>query len=92
MHGTGSGKPRLTKNQGGGSKRHVRTRGVRYLARFKSKEASMKSTKLIIRVTTIAAITAILLTLITRRNLCEISYRKGSLEVTARLDCNSGKE
>ncbi|WP_347115067.1 Hok/Gef family protein [Leclercia sp. S52] len=52
----------------------------------------MKSTKLIIRVATIAAVTAILLKLITRRTLCEISFRNGSLEVTARLDCSSGKE
>ncbi len=52
----------------------------------------MKRTQLIIRVATIAAITAILLTLITHRTLCEIHYRNGSLEVTARLDCSSGKE
>lgn len=52
----------------------------------------MKRMKLIIRVATIAAVTAILLTLITRRTLCEISFRNGSLEVTARLDCSSGKE
>ncbi|MGO0619429.1 Hok/Gef family protein [Leclercia adecarboxylata] len=92
MHGTGSGKPHLNKNQGWGPKQHVRTREFRCLTRLRSKEASMKRTQLIIRVATIAAITAILLTLITRRTLCDIHYRNGSLEVTARLDCSSGKE
>ncbi|MNC83163.1 small toxic polypeptide [compost metagenome] len=52
----------------------------------------MKRMERIIRLATIAAITAIVLTLITRRTLCEISYRNGSQEVTARLDCSSGKE
>ncbi|WP_223863160.1 Hok/Gef family protein [Enterobacter hormaechei] len=27
----------------------------------------------------------------TRKTLCEIRFRNGSLEVTARMDCRSGK-
>lgn len=51
----------------------------------------MKRMELIIRLAMIAALTAIILTLITRRTLCEIHYHNGTQEVTARLDCSSGK-
>ncbi|MER1678032.1 Hok/Gef family protein [Enterobacter hormaechei] len=39
----------------------------------------------------IISLTIIILTLVTRKTLCEICFRNGSLEVTARMDCRSGK-
>ena len=39
----------------------------------------------------IISLTIIILTLVTRKTLCEIRLRNGSLEVTARMDCRSGK-
>ncbi|MDU4840530.1 MAG: Hok/Gef family protein [Leclercia adecarboxylata] len=38
----------------------------------------------------IIALTIIILTLVTRKTLCEISFRNGSLEVIAKMDCRSG--
>ncbi|MDH1319774.1 Hok/Gef family protein [Enterobacter bugandensis] len=40
----------------------------------------------------IVALTIIILTLVTRKTLCEIRFRNGSLEVTARMDCRSGQQ
>ncbi len=51
----------------------------------------MKRQSLIIRGLMIIALTIIILTLVTRKTLCEIRFRNGSLEVTARMDCRSGK-
>ncbi|MEE9954339.1 Hok/Gef family protein [Enterobacter quasihormaechei] len=51
----------------------------------------MKRQSPIIRVLMIIALTIIILTLVTRKTLCEIRYRNGSLEVSARMDCRSGK-
>ena len=51
----------------------------------------MKRQSLIIRGLMIIALTIIILTLVTRKTLCEIRFRNGSFEVTARLDCRSGK-
>ncbi|ELC7203443.1 Hok/Gef family protein [Enterobacter hormaechei] len=51
----------------------------------------MKRQSPIIRVLMIIALTIIILTLVTRKTLCEIRFRNGSLEVTARMDCRSGK-
>ena len=48
----------------------------------------MKRQSPIIRVLMIVALT---ITLVTRKTLCEIRFRNGSLEVTARMDCRSGK-
>ncbi|MCX8290385.1 Hok/Gef family protein [Enterobacter pseudoroggenkampii] len=39
----------------------------------------------------IIALTIIILTLVTRKTLCEISFRNDSFAVTARMDCRSGK-
>ena len=39
----------------------------------------------------IIALTIIILTLVTRKTLCEIRFRNGSLEVTARMDCRPGQ-
>ncbi|WP_349775251.1 Hok/Gef family protein [Leclercia adecarboxylata] len=90
MHGTGSGKPHLNKNQGWGPKQHVRTREVRCLTRLRSKEASMKRRDPSIGVLMIISLTIIILTLVTRKTLCEIRFRNGSLEVIAQMDCRSG--
>lgn len=51
----------------------------------------MKRQSPIIRVLMIVALTIIILTLVTRKTLCEIRFRNGSLEVTARMECRSGK-
>jgi len=51
----------------------------------------MKRQSPIIRVSMIVALTIIILTLVTRKTLCEIRFRNGSLEVTARMECRSGK-
>ncbi|HDR1956597.1 TPA: Hok/Gef family protein [Enterobacter hormaechei] len=51
----------------------------------------MKRQSPIIRVLMIVALTIIIITLVTRKTLCEIRFRNGSLEVTARMDCRSGK-
>lgn len=51
----------------------------------------MKRQSPIIRVLMIIALTIIILTLVTRKTLCEIHFRNGSLEVTARMECRSGQ-
>ena len=51
----------------------------------------MKRQSLIIRGLMIIALTIIILTLVTRKTLCEIRFRNGSLEVTARMECRSGQ-
>ena len=51
----------------------------------------MKRQSPIIRVLMIIALTIIILTLVTRKTLCEIRFRSGSLEVTARMECRSGQ-
>ena len=51
----------------------------------------MKRQSPIIRVSMIVALTIIILTLVTRKTLCEIRFRNGSLEVTARMECRSGQ-
>ncbi|EKS7115355.1 Hok/Gef family protein [Enterobacter bugandensis] len=51
----------------------------------------MKRQSPIIRVSMIVVLTIIILTLVTRKTLCEIRFRNGSLEVTARMDCRSGQ-
>ncbi len=39
----------------------------------------------------IISLTIIILTLVTRKTLCQIGFRHGSVEVIAQLDCRSGK-
>ena len=51
----------------------------------------MKRQSLIIRGLMIIALTIIILTLVTRKTLCEIRFRNGSFEVTARMECRSGQ-
>ncbi|MCK7439063.1 Hok/Gef family protein [Enterobacter cloacae] len=51
----------------------------------------MKRQSPIIRVLMIIALTIIILTLVTRKTLCEIRFLNGSLEVTARMECRSGQ-
>ena len=51
----------------------------------------MKRQSPIIRVLMIIALTIIILTLVTRKTLCEIRFRNGSPEVTARMECRSGQ-
>ncbi|HEI9734181.1 TPA: Hok/Gef family protein [Enterobacter cloacae] len=51
----------------------------------------MKRQSPIIRVLMIIALTIIILTLVTTKTLCEIRFRNGSLEVTARMECRSGQ-
>lgn len=51
----------------------------------------MKRRNPIIRALMIISLTIIILTLATRKTLCEIGFRNGSFEVVARLDCRSGK-
>lgn len=43
-----------------------------------------------IRVLMIISLTIIILTLVTRKTLCEIRFQNGSLEVIAQMDCRSG--
>lgn len=50
----------------------------------------MKRLKPSIGVLMIIALTIIILTLVTRKTLCEINFRNGSFALTARLDCRSG--
>ena len=38
----------------------------------------------------IISLTIVILTLVTRKTLCEISFRNGSPEVIAKMDCRSG--
>ena len=52
----------------------------------------MKRRDPIIRALMIISLTIIILTLATRKTLCEIGFRNGSFEVVARLDCRSGKK
>ncbi|HEY4436410.1 MAG TPA: Hok/Gef family protein [Lelliottia sp.] len=51
----------------------------------------MKQQKPIIRALVVIALTIIILSLVNRKTLCEIRFHQGSLELTARMDCRSGK-
>ncbi|WP_423781723.1 Hok/Gef family protein [Enterobacter cloacae] len=89
-HGTESGKPRLIKNQGGGSKRHVTT--VEFATSPALKQGGIHETP----IPNYPGFDDYCfdnnhLTLVTRKTLCEIRFRNGSLEVTARMECRSGQ-
>ncbi|WP_432226627.1 Hok/Gef family protein [Enterobacter wuhouensis] len=90
MHGTESGKPQPEFKSGRGRKRHVQPWSSLPRPLY-SKEASMKRQNPGTGVLMIIALTIIILTLVTRKTLCEISFRNDSFAVTARMDCRSGK-